>query len=162
MNPGAMKSISKKTTILVSLLLLAALCLLWLLYSNNPTIWAVRNTLQYHLLSYWWSLTGQPEIGEPGTLSGRVLDSQGLPIQGAWVLVSRWDGTTYTARSDTEGDYTLAGVPEGRYRPVAGAPGYESVQFGEWFNTVRITAGAETHVDVTLPAAMPQPVPPGQ
>jgi dipeptidyl aminopeptidase/acylaminoacyl peptidase len=158
----ATKSISKKTIITISLILLAGLCLLWLSYSANPAIWSVRNTLQYYALTGWWSLVGRPEIGDPGTLAGRIVDSQAQPVQGAWVLLSRWDGTTYTTRSNAQGEYTLAGVPEGTYRPVAGAPGYESVQFGGWSGTVNITAGEETQADVTLPAAAPHHVPPGQ
>lgn len=162
MNTPPTKSISKKSIIIISLFMLAGLCLLWLSYSDNPAIWSVRNTLQYYALSGWWSLVGRPEIGDPGTLAGQIMDDQGRPVQGAWVLLSRWDGTTYTTRSNAEGEYTLDGVPEGTYRPVSGAPGYESVQFGGWSGQVSISAGEETRMDVTLPAAPPPQVPPGQ
>jgi dipeptidyl aminopeptidase/acylaminoacyl peptidase len=90
------------------------------------------------------------------------LDDQGRPVEGAWVLVSRWDGTTYSSRSNEEGRYTLSNIPEERYRPIAGAPGHESVQFGGWFGWVTITAGSETVVDVILPTVAPAPLAPGQ
>ncbi|MBI1876682.1 MAG: carboxypeptidase regulatory-like domain-containing protein, partial [Chloroflexi bacterium] len=98
--------------------------------------------------------------GTPGTLRGVVRDTQGRPIAGAWVLVSWWDGATHSARSEADGSYTIAGVPAGQYRPVAGAPGYADTQLGGW-GWVTVNAGAETVADVTLLAELPQFVAPG-
>lgn len=133
----------------------------WLATTDNVAIWPVRNTLQYHALKWWWAQAGRPEPGRPGRLAGTVRDSAGQPVAGAWVLVSAWDGTTYTTRSDENGLYELAGVPAGRYRPVAGKPGYDSVMPGRPWG-VRVRPDGTAAVDVTLPQANPATVAPGQ
>jgi dipeptidyl aminopeptidase/acylaminoacyl peptidase len=136
------------------------IALLWLATTDNPSVWPYRNTLQYHALTWWWERAGYPQPGAPGTLRGIVRDTQGQPIAGAWVLVSWWDGTTHSAHSESDGNYIIASLPAGKYRPVAGAPGYADVQLGGW-GWVTVNAGTETIADVTLPAAPTRSVAPG-
>lgn len=140
------------------ILLLAAL-LFWLATTDSASVWPYRNTLQYHALSWWWRQTGYPQPGAPGELRGVVRDTQGQPVDGAWVLVSWWDGTAYSTRSDAEGSYHIAAVPAGQYRPVAGAPGFDSVEVAGW---ITINPETTTTADVTLPAELARPLTPGQ
>ena len=133
----------------------------WLLTTDNLNVWPVRNTLQYQILRAWWGLVGEPKPGQPGTLQGTVYDSRGQPIIDAWVLVSRWNGEAYHAHSDKNGHYVIPSVPADTYRPVAGAPGYQDVNFGDWG---QVTIGPDEQTDATV-VLSPKParlVVPGQ
>lgn len=148
---------TKTRLIIIGIAVALATGMVWLLTTDNPAIWPVRNTVQYHVLRWWWDQVGEPQSGPPGTLRGVVRDANGQPIARAWVLVSRWDGVTYSARSDAGGAYLIPEVPAGRYRPVSGAPGYGDVALGR----VGIEAGTETVADVVLPPAKASIVRPG-
>jgi len=141
--------------------LIVALTLVWLATTDNLSVWPIRNILQYRLLTWWWQQAGYPKPGEPGILRGVVRDEQGQPIAGAWVLVSRWDGTTYSAYSEAQGNYTISNIPADHYRPVAGAPGYDDVLLGGEWGWITVNTGTETVVDVTLPAEPVHMVTPG-
>ena len=132
--------------------------LLWLAFTNNPAVWPIRNTLQYHALIWWWDQVGRPQSGPPGTLSGVIRTNQGAPISGARMLVSEWDGTTHTARSDEAGRFGIENIPAGTYRPVAGAPGYANVQV----RRVEIKGDHDTAAEVILPPETPLTVSPGR
>ncbi len=134
------------------------LALLWLLTTDNLVVWPIRNTVQYHALTWWWDQVGWPQPGPPGVLRGLVRTGEGEPIPGARLLVPAWDGTTYSARTDAAGEYVITNIPAGSYRPVAGAPGYDDVQLGR----VTISGGAETVADVILPGESPRNVAPGR
>ncbi|MBN1218033.1 MAG: carboxypeptidase regulatory-like domain-containing protein [Anaerolineae bacterium] len=142
---------------LAVIVLFQVLIFFWLATTDNVNIWPIRNTLQYHLLRRWWNLVGEPIPGNPGTLQGTIQDGEGKPIAGAWVLLSRWDGATYRNRSDADGRYLIS-VPADMYRPVAGAPGYQDVGFG---NT-RIKPGKDTKAEVTLVLESLRSVVPGR
>jgi hypothetical protein len=109
------------------LLLLAGLLILgtvWLSYSTDPRITALRNTLQYKIIK----AAGGPRVrgGEPpGSLAGTIRDAKGAPMAGAQVLVSSPLGRTYTTESDLQGHYSITGIPPGRYVPVTGKRGYD-------------------------------------
>ena len=109
------------------LLLLAGLLLLgtvWFGYSSDLRITALRNTLHYKVIK----ATGGPRVrgGQPpGSIAGTIRDDKGAPIAGAQVLVSSPLGHAYTAESDLQGHYSIAGIPPGRYVPVAGKRGYD-------------------------------------
>ncbi|RME42549.1 MAG: hypothetical protein D6796_14245 [Caldilineae bacterium] len=150
-----------KRRLLLAVAALLAAGLLWLLTTNNDAVWPVRNTLHYRLAKAWWGWAGFPQGGEGGTLAGVVRDEGGRPIAGAWVLVSRWDGETYRARTAAGGRYRIEGVPAGRYVPVAGAPGYANRALGGAWRRTRIRPGAETRLDVTLATETPPVVAPG-
>jgi pimeloyl-ACP methyl ester carboxylesterase len=136
--------------------LLLAVALLWLATTEDTRVWPARNTLQYRVVTAWWERVGEPGSEGAGTLMGTVRDAVGQPIEGARVLVTRWDGTSFSARSGPDGSYRIPDIPAGRYRPVAGAPGYEDRVLGE----VRVTSDAETAADVTLAVATPRAIPP--
>lgn len=137
--------------------------LAWLLTTNHPTVWPVRNTLQYRLYSLVGANAPRPATGAAGTLQGTVRNPQGEPVGGAWVLVARRDGITYTGHSSANGNYSIGNIPPGTYKPVASAPGYGNVQFGGlFFNRVRIRAGATTIANVNLPVKPARTVTPGQ
>ncbi|MCL4296026.1 MAG: carboxypeptidase regulatory-like domain-containing protein [Anaerolineae bacterium] len=155
-----MPKLSRKQWLGASAVLIGLAALFWLVTTDNPWVWPYRNTLQYHTLIWWWQQVGYPQPGAPGVLRGTVRDAQDQPLAGAWVLVSWWDGTTYSARSEADGRYTITGLPAGQYRPVAGTPGYENVQLGGW-GWVTVEPGAETGADITLPAESPRIVTPG-
>jgi hypothetical protein len=96
--------------------------LVWFGYSRDPEITALRNVIHYQVVQR----TGGREVrlDEPvGQLAGQVLDQTGEPVAGATVLVASPLGHTYTATSDADGGYEIAGVPPGRYVPVAGKRG---------------------------------------
>ncbi|MDQ4077059.1 MAG: prolyl oligopeptidase family serine peptidase [Chloroflexota bacterium] len=130
--------------------LLVSLLLIWLSSSDNSRVWSVRNTLEYRFLQQWWQVVGVPQQGAPGSISGVVLDVEGHPLPNAAVLAARWDGTTYHARSGVDGGYVVEGIPAGIYRPVAGAPGYESQVLGELWGAVQVDSGMDTTVNVAL------------
>lgn len=139
-----------------------AASLSWLATTDHPAIWPVKNTLQYRL--YVWLGNHPPPSaeGKTGALQGRVTDSQNRPIAGAWVLLARRNGVTFSSRSNEAGDYEINNIPPGIYRPVAGAPGYQSVQFGGLFNRVNIKAGQQARVNAVLPVEPERAVSPGQ
>lgn len=134
----------------------------WLTTTDNINIWPARNTLQYKILRAWWGLAGEPALNQTGTLRGVARDLQNQPIAGAGVLAARWNGVTYSARTDAAGRYTIPNIPAATYRPVAGAPGYSQVNFGDWRGQVVIQANQETSADVILSPEPPRPVAPGQ
>lgn len=139
----------------LGLLLLGAV---WFATTDNVNIWPIRNTLKYHFLTGWWDLVGRPAPGDPGTLQGIVRNPQNESISGAWVLVSTWNGVTYTAYSDQAGQYTIPDIPAGSYKPVATAPGYQNTMLDD----IEIEAGLTTTANIFLPRAAPEPVRPGQ
>lgn len=132
---------------------------IWLATTENEAIWPVRNTLQYHLWSWWTARLPPANEGTPGVLVGTVRDRQSQPVAGAWIIVAGRDGTTYTARSDAAGRYTIAEIPPGTYGPIATAPGYEMVQFGDFFGQVKIRAETQTNADVSLRLESVRPSP---
>jgi dipeptidyl aminopeptidase/acylaminoacyl peptidase len=139
--------------------LIFALTIIWLATTENEAIWPVRNTLQYHLWSWWTARLPATNRGTPGALTGAVRNQQSQPVAGAWVLVAGRDGTTYTARSDAAGHYTIAEIPPGDYDPIAAAPGYETTRFGGLFGQVKIGAETQTNADVTLRLEPVRPIP---
>lgn len=147
------RSLFRRGAVFAGIVLLVAG--LWFLTTNDARVWPVRNTLHYRALMGWWGQVGGPSVNGAGTLQGTVADTDGRPIVGARVLVTQWDGTSFSAHSDAQGRYSIPDVPAGRYRPVAGAPGFEDVAL----DAVHIGDGAETVADIALNVAQPRPVP---
>ena len=103
-------------------LVLAAL--VWLGYSPDPEITALRNVVHYRVIQR----LGGAEVRldeTPGQIVGQVVGPGGEAVAGATVLVASPLGHTYTATSGTDGGYEITGVPPGRYVPVAGKRGYQ-------------------------------------
>ena len=153
--------ISKKQWSVAVILLSLTLGFTWFLATDNLMIWPVRNALQYRIVSFLNNAFPPSAPNPPGVLRGTVYDEAGRPIAKAWVLVSGPDGTTYSAQSDESGQYMIGEAPAGWYRPVAGAPGYESVRLGDdGWNQVLIKPEGSV-VDVVLPIDAAQTVTPG-
>jgi dipeptidyl aminopeptidase/acylaminoacyl peptidase len=125
--------------------------------SNNPNIWPLRNTLSYHVTTWWEDQFGSAQSAGEGILRGCVTSSEGQPIPGATVLVSERDGTTHTARTDSSGCYEIEDIPESNYVPVAGAPGYAD----RTLRRVYIAADSQHTLDLTLQPYTPPDVAPG-
>jgi hypothetical protein len=140
---------------------LLCLGLLWFGYSADSKITALRNVVQYKAVK----VMGGPRVrtGEPaGALSGTIRDDRGEPVAGALVLVASPLGDTYTATSDGAGRYRIAGLPPGRYVPVAGKRGYDDALNQTcaaglcYKHTVTVRPDAEARdVDLTLTRADP-------
>lgn len=68
-------------------------------------------------------LLGLQAWGQGGTVTGRVLDSEGEPVMGAAVLIQ---GTSNGVITDLDGNFTLAGIPAGGANLTASSLGYKS------------------------------------
>ena len=136
-----------------------ALALVWFSLTTHPKMTGLRNILAYKAVHR----LGGPSVrsGEsPGSLSGTVYDEKGEPVAGAVVLVASRLGHTYSAETTADGTFTIAGLPPGRYVPVAGKRGYtdalpQSCLDGLCAKHARtIRPGRETRgVDLTLVTA---------
>jgi len=135
---------------------------IWFVTTDSVKIWPIRNTMQYHLLRWWWNIAGQPVSDETGTLQGTVRDTRGQPVSGAWVLLSGWDGATYANTGNENGQYNINNIPAGKYRPAVGAPGYQSIVLKNGQRDLKINASATTIADAVLPPEIPNPVTPGK
>ena len=63
----------------------------------------------------------------PPQLSGTVVDTSGALIIGATVQVRNSDGTVQrTTQSDSNGSFTISGLPAGKYQLVVSNPGFET------------------------------------
>jgi hypothetical protein len=109
------------------LLILAGLLVLglvWFGYTSDAKVTGLRNILHYQIVKR----LGGPKVKldeAPGSIAGTVRSSPDLPVAGAVVLVASPLGHTYTTESGPDGRYRIAGVPPGRYVPVAGKRGYD-------------------------------------
>ena len=79
------------------------------------------------------SLTTSVRLAQAETLKGQVVDRSGQPIPGARVLV--WSLAEPAERpretaSDEAGHFGLGGLARGRYRLIAEAPGFGSIEKG--------------------------------
>jgi predicted alpha/beta hydrolase family esterase len=146
-----------KRTIFLTVGLAMAMLAGWLLVTDNSAVWPIRNTLQYHLLVWLTGPITEPAPGPTGTLTGRVTDTAGAPLAGAWVLVAHRSGVTYHQRTDAAGQYRIEDIPPGSYRPVAGAPGFESARWQQ----VDITANQTTEAEAVLSPLKPAQYSPG-
>lgn len=140
------------------IVLLSCILVAWLVTTNNPRVWPVRNTLQYKVLRPWWALTEMPQSGEVGWIVGFTHSPDQEPIPNVWVLLSRWDGSTYRTRSNEAGRYRIEGIPAGTYRPIGGRIGYQDELPGGWWGQVIVDPDAETVVDIELVPDEPRTV----
>ena len=148
--------------ILAGLGFILVIVLIWLATTDHSRVWPYRNYVYYQVQSRWWGVAGEPQSGPAGRLAGTVRDDQGTPIAGAWVVLARWNSTAYTARTDAEGHYTLAEIPAGRYRPLAGSVGYSVEPLGQRKSGVQIEAGQTITADAVLAPAQPRRATSGQ
>ncbi len=142
-------------------LLIVAVVLAFLAFSDDPAIWPVRNTLLYH--AERWLSGGEPRQPAAGaTLSGQVRNAQGEPAPGARVFVAERDGALHEAIADADGRYRIADLPPDRYAPFASAPGYADTFVRPWGLPVNVGAGVTTTLDITLADARTPAVAPGE
>jgi hypothetical protein len=140
-----------------SLLLTLLACAILLAACGAVDAQTVRNVAEYQIRKALPPLLVYREPPAPATSSGVVRDEAGQPIPNAVVLVSTVRGEAVHARSDATGRYRLEDISPGRYVPMAGAWGYETVNGP----AMRLSPGQfQDGVDFTLPARAPQPVSP--
>ena len=90
----------------------------WYNLPNIDTAYYTFNSVDACVYNVWTSGTGE-------IISGRVTDGSGNPVAGVTVTATRSIGGTYTAASNTNGIYALAGVPaSSTYTVSASKPGY--------------------------------------
>ena len=87
---------------------------------------AESNVLTYLIAERLGTLSPEPDLRPPGTLTGSVFH-QGEPVEGVAVVIAERYGTPHAAYTDSDGRYRIAGIPPGQYVPAAVAPGYEEV-----------------------------------
>jgi hypothetical protein len=133
---------------------LSIVALAWLGLSTDAKIVGLRNIISYKLV-HW---LGGPQVGTgkpPGSLAGTVRDGEGQPIAGAQVVVASPLGDTYAAETGPDGRYRIAGLPPGRYVPVAAQRGFQDAAAGRG-QAVTVRPDSETQeVDFVLPPASP-------
>jgi acetyl esterase/lipase len=140
--------------LLISLLLLVTL--LFLITSDNSTIWPVRNTLLYHATRWWETHVGPSQPAGVGALHGCIHGAGAQPLATAAVLVAERDGALHEARADANGCYEIGGLPAGYYVPIVSAPGYDPAAIRHWGLPTRIGAGDKAQLDATLvPISLP-------
>lgn len=98
-------------------------------------------------------------MGAAGRIQGIVTDSEGQPLENAWVklLIPGMESETYSeeepaenvlvsAYTDASGNYKLIGLPEGTYTMVCELEGYT----GQIADGIQVFAGILTTVNFTL------------
>jgi dipeptidyl aminopeptidase/acylaminoacyl peptidase len=133
----------------------------FLLTTEHPAIWPLRNITLYRVTEWWQERQGTPQPADTGALYGCVRRSTGEPQPDSLVLVSEPDGTTHEVQTDAEGCYRLDAVPAGRYVPVVGGYGLPDTAVRPWNMPIRIAPDGEQRVDVTLPPVSLPDVAPG-
>src|SRR5437773_11101 len=98
--------------------LVGIVLVVFLLTTDNPSVWPLRNIIAYRLTRWWEDRVGAPHAGALGELHGCVHSDRGVAIPGATVLISERDGTVHQASADAGGCYGIDGVPAGRYVPM--------------------------------------------
>ena len=142
------------------LLILVEAFVLWAAVTENPVVWPIRNTVEYHLTRAWWNMAGEPSGSPVGGVDGTVVTPAGTAISNAIVILSEWDGRVHTAVTDEQGKYRIAGVPLGFYRMAAIAPGYEPVQSTGLLRGVTVRPGPPTTASFRLHPILKQPLTP--
>jgi acetyl esterase/lipase len=136
--------------------LLIVLVLGFLATTDNAAIWPLRNTLAYRVTRWWEAQAGVSQPAGLAGLHGCVRGPAGQPLPGATVLLSERDGTLHLAAIDAGGCYRLGGVPAGSYVPIVSAPGYADQAIRSFGLPLRLAAGEQRTLDVTLaPASLP-------
>lgn len=110
--------------------------------SEDLEIILLRNNVEWGVMQFWRGVAGDERFDArpTGGVSGRVLNAQGAPVEGAAVVASGVSGQVYSARTGQDGSYRIEGVPAGNYVPVAVAPGHRQgapATFGGRVTTVR-------------------------
>src|SRR6202030_745631 len=89
------------------------------------------NQMQRHLSGLWLLLTLSAAIyGQPGSgvVRGVVTDESGALVPGAKVTVSNTAGPIKSVTAAGDGNYSVTGVPPGKYLVQASSPGLVQAQ----------------------------------
>jgi hypothetical protein len=96
---------------------------------------------------------GPADIHAPGvanpegaSISGTVNDQSGAVIVGAEIKVTDSKGAIRTSVSDSQGNYSIKGLPPGTYRISVAAKGFKTFET----ENITITAGSEVPLDASL------------
>ncbi|MEK6304304.1 MAG: TonB-dependent receptor [Acidobacteriota bacterium] len=109
-----------------------------------------RGFMRTGVLVVLFALISPVVAAEHGRVSGVVVDPSGAKVAGARVSLRDASGTAvYEARTESEGQFSIAGVAEGHYRVTAEAVGFTQAQEAN----VDVRAGAEEAVTVRLAVA---------
>src|SRR5262245_62448169 len=79
------------------------------------------------------------------SIKGIIVDPLGARVSGAVVKLLHDDRITRETRSDSQGDFSFEGVPEGRYQIQATAEGFQVRTTSPMF----VAGGAKTSVEVS-------------
>lgn len=147
-----MKSLAVKRAAVPLLILFVSCC--FFLFSSQPSIWALRNTVGYHAGRM---MAGQERIAPPvsagprARMQGCVRNHEQAAVANAHILIAAADGTTFSTRSQADGCYLLDDLPAGRYVPVVGAEGYDLLAVRSWGQPLRFSPDSTLQHDIVLP-----------
>jgi len=130
---------------LIAGLLLSALVIFTT--SEDLEVIMLRNSIEWRVMQFWRGVAGDErfEARSVGTLSGRVRDTQGQPLEGAAVVLSEVSGQVYSSRTAPDGTYRIERVPRGNYLPMAVAPTYrQGAPTGPAGRVATVRTGQET------------------
>jgi pimeloyl-ACP methyl ester carboxylesterase len=135
-------------------LLAVVLMLIFLATTDSPAVWPARNTLSYRLARWSEMWVGAERPTGVAELIGCVHSNTGSSLPGASVLLAERDGTLHQALANASGCYHINGLPAGAYVPIASASGYADAAIRPWRLPLRLDAGEQRRLDITLaPAA---------
>jgi len=115
--------------------------------------WAVRRSVFAAMWLCIFVLVGTSTVSaqvNTATLSGTVLDAQGLAVKDAKVTITNAStGATRTATADENGRYNLVGLPPGRYKlSVDGGANFAPYENSSIVLTVGESATFDVHIEV--------------
>jgi len=97
-----------------------------------------------------YGLISPAVAAERGRVSGVVVDPTGAKVAGARIaLRDASGGAVYQTRSESEGQFSIADVAEGRYRVTVEAPGFTQAQEAD----IDVRSGADETVTLRLAIA---------
>ncbi|MBI3189587.1 MAG: carboxypeptidase regulatory-like domain-containing protein, partial [Ignavibacteriales bacterium] len=85
----------------------------------------------------------QPKSSSTGTITGKVVDTEGNPLVGTTVVVV---GTTRGGVTDNQGNFSIIGIPKGSYSLRISNIGYASIEI----TSVQVEAKQSTPLNATL------------
>ncbi len=105
-----------------------------------------RGALFLSLAGLFLSASPAAAPAAPGTVKGRVVDADGLPLKDAVVsLIDQSGGRTYTIITDERGNFRRTDIPAGDYTLKFEKAGYKSLA-----GTVSVLARKDNVFDATL------------